>query len=199
MTQVPEGATPAKPMSQSAVSAKSAGLLMFLDPPRVSFARASAGPPVQDLSTATHGKTGAERHHPNLGHPHAVFSSFNLFITTYHLPLYSRGTYYLASSKRGSRQAKSWGAAEDKERDHCYPSEDIGNACCDCVEGADCDARQTTVESMVITEGWYRYSTTSAQVLKCSTPFACAGSKSANGTNDDDATTLCRAGFTGPM
>mmetsp|Transcript_69222 Transcript_69222/g.193662 ORF Transcript_69222/g.193662 Transcript_69222/m.193662 type:complete len:830 (+) Transcript_69222:756-3245(+) len=110
-----------------------------------------------------------------------------------------RGTYYLASSKRGSRQAKSWGAAEDKERDHCYPSEDIGNACCDCVEGADCDALQTTVESMVITEGWYRYSTTSAQVLKCSTPFACAGSKSANGTNDDDATTLCRAGFTGPM
>mmetsp|Transcript_69211 Transcript_69211/g.193564 ORF Transcript_69211/g.193564 Transcript_69211/m.193564 type:complete len:313 (+) Transcript_69211:1061-1999(+) len=62
---VPEGATPAKPMSQSAVSALSAGLLMFLDPPRVSFARASAGPPVQDLSTATHAAVPTTLRAPN--------------------------------------------------------------------------------------------------------------------------------------
>ena len=63
IAQVLEGVTAAGSVKkQSAGSAPSAGLLIFPGPPRVHFARVSAGPPVQDLSTATRGKIRADHH-----------------------------------------------------------------------------------------------------------------------------------------
>ena len=120
----------------------------------------------------------------------------------------SAAKYYLASSEEGSAQASSWGAAGEREVDHCATDEEHGNACCKCVDGAECKSK-TTVETMFITEGWYRYKPLSAQVLPCSSAEACAGSPSAvalNGSercqtiaDHDLEDPLCQCGFTGPM
>jgi len=87
----------------------------------------------------------------------------------------------LTNSKEGRPRKGTWGGnGQGRERDYCTPDETAngthGNACCECVEpGALCDKRKTTLETMVIEEGWYRHSPYTAQVLECEHEHACVG------------------------
>ena len=114
--------------------------------------------------------------------------------------------YYLASSETGSSVRGTWGLQSDKEEDHCTPNKlddrFVGGACCECPTGASCSLG-STIESIMIEEGYYRHSRATAQTFECKHPEeACAGTSTNPNSNDVErmrleGDELCRVGFTG--
>ena len=116
-----------------------------------------------------------------------------------------RSQHYLANSETGSSVRGTWGPQGDKEKDHCTPNKlgdrFVGDACCECPEGAECEL-DSTIETISIEQGYYRHTRSTAQVFECKHAEACAGT-STDPDSDDvedmrlEGDELCRVGFTG--
>jgi len=68
--------------------------------------------------------------------------------------------------------------------------------CQECPEGADCASPGNVVESLKIEKGWWRSSSSSVNLVRCTTELACPGT---NSTVRDNLDKQCGAGHSGPL
>lgn len=116
------------------------------------------------------------------------------------------GGYYISSTPAGRRTP--YGLDGEREKHHCKAdSTGQENACCKAPPGTTADSYSTTVATLTILPGWWRYSPLSAQVFECRYPFECAGGTAlnesygleANASNLLMPPSECEEGYEAPM
>ena len=87
------------------------------------------------------------------------------------------------------------GEANDEYEPDCKTFHGLGR-CCPCPDPTRCDDHGTTIETVFIPNGYWRFSATTAQVLECDHDEACTGT---NATSHNFGDGLCGPEYEGPL